>query len=116
MNASNLLNTKAAYTAAGVLALGLVVYLAVRALAGKASEAAAAVGNAVNPASDQNLANRAVTATGRVLTGDQSFSLGSWLYDLTHESYDPNKPIKRAPTIREDAGRFTDALKAGGFW
>lgn len=41
----------------------------------------AAVGQAINPASDQNIVNKAVTAAGAALTGDDSFSLGSWLYD-----------------------------------
>lgn len=54
------------------------------------------VGNVVatdlNPASDQNLVNQGVTSIGNVLvspTGpgrnaDGSWTLGGWLYDMTH--------------------------------
>lgn len=40
------------------------------------------VATAVNPASPDNLAYRGVNAVGARLTGDGSFSLGGWLYDL----------------------------------
>jgi hypothetical protein len=38
----------------------------------------------VNPGSDQNVIYRGVNAAGSAATGDGSFSLGGWLYDLTH--------------------------------
>lgn len=44
--------------------------------------AASAVGTAVNPTSDQNLAYRGVNAVGATVSGDPSFSLGSWAYDV----------------------------------
>lgn len=47
--------------------------------------------DAVNPASDQNLAYRGVNAVGGAVSGDKNWSLGSWLYDATHPTYDPNK-------------------------
>lgn len=37
-----------------------------------------------DPTSDKNLAYRGTNAVGAALTGDKSFSLGSWLYDITH--------------------------------
>jgi hypothetical protein len=52
----------------------------------KIKNAVAAVGNSVNPTSDQNLAYRGVNAVGEVLSGDPSWSLGGWVYDLTHPS------------------------------
>lgn len=73
--------------ALGAVAVGLVVYgyRKVSAAAGSVGTSIAAVAedavNAINPASDQNLAYRGVNAIGSAVTGDNSFSLGSWLYD-----------------------------------
>lgn len=47
-----------------------------------AGRAASAVGTAVNPTSDQNLAYRGVNAVGASWSGDPNFSLGSWAYDV----------------------------------
>jgi hypothetical protein len=105
------LNSKAGMTTAGIVVVAMVGYLIVRALGKKAGEAVAAVGQAVNPTSDQNLAYQGVNSVGRVLTGDQSFSLGSWLYDLTHEAYDPNKPVERLPIKRQQAQKFLDLTR-----
>lgn len=44
---------------------------------------AAAVG--FNPTNGQNYINRAVSSVGAAATGSSNFSLGSWLYDLTHK-------------------------------
>lgn len=38
----------------------------------------------VNPASSGNAVNRAVSAAGQAITGNSSWTLGGWLYDLTH--------------------------------
>lgn len=40
----------------------------------------------LNPASDKNIAYSGVNSLGAVLSGDSSFSLGSWIYDVTHPS------------------------------
>jgi hypothetical protein len=74
-------NEQLAYMTAGAAVLA---YLAWREL----KEAAASAGEAVNPTSDDNLANRAVEQTGEKLTGDEHFSLGSWAYDVTHDEPD----------------------------
>lgn len=63
--------------AAGVVVLG---YLAGR----KAGDTVSAVGTGLNPASPDNYAYRGVNSVGAALTGQESFSLGSYLYDLTH--------------------------------
>lgn len=42
------------------------------------------VGEAFNPASEKNIVNRGVTAAGKAVTGDKYFTLGGWLYDITH--------------------------------
>ena len=88
-----LLNSKAAAVAAGVLAAGLVFYLLARRGTGAVGDAASAVGTAVNPLDSDNVFARGVDAIGDVLDDaddNDSFSLGSWLFDLTHPEYDPN--------------------------
>lgn len=81
---------KLGLTGGGVLALaavaslavgGVVLYVKRREIAAGVSEAASAVGQAVNPTSDQNLAYRGVNAVGEAVTGDASFSLGAWLFE-----------------------------------
>ncbi len=59
----------------------------------KIKKALEAAGQAVNPTSDKNLAYTGVNAVGAAVTGDKDFSLGSWLYDVTH----PNDPYNKAP-------------------
>ena len=61
--------------------------------AGKAVEAAQAVGNAVNPLNHDNVFAGAVNKVGGAITGDSSWSLGAWLYDVTH-------PEESAPAAR----------------
>lgn len=78
-------------------------------------DAAAAAANAVNPTSDKNLAYRGVNAVGEVLSGDESFSLGSWLYDVTH----PNEGklisttppyVPRSTAVKEEAAWYERLL------
>lgn len=78
--------------AGGAVALaGAVVYFGAK----KAGELAAKVGESVNPADSDNIVNRAVTGIGEAITGDKGFSLGSFIYDLTHPPYDPNAGVMR---------------------
>lgn len=71
---------KTELTAGGVIALtaiagvGIVLYLNRNAIKGAVQ--------AVNPASDQNLAYRAANAVTRTVTGDESATFGTALYDL----------------------------------
>lgn len=48
--------------------------------------AAQAVGGAINPVSNQNVFYKATNAVGGAVTGTQSFSLGSWIYDKINPS------------------------------
>lgn len=43
-----------------------------------------AIGNAINPLSDQNLAYKGANAVVQSLSGNSTASLGTWLYDITH--------------------------------
>lgn len=68
-----------------IAAVGVGLYLFFKR---EVSDAAAAVGNAINPASDENLAYRGVNAVGGALSGDEHWTLGGWLYDILHPSAD----------------------------
>lgn len=47
-----------------------------------------AIGNAVNPVNPDNVFYSGTNAVGEALTGEEGFSLGAWLYDVTHTSTD----------------------------
>jgi hypothetical protein len=111
----NLLNTKAGAYAVVTVIAGVALYLVAKKLGGAAADAAQAVGDAVNPTKDTNLAYRATNAVGSALTGDDSFSLGGWFYDITHpgeaasiRSTPPFAP--RATQVREEASWFDSLL------
>lgn len=107
----NVLNSKAAgYAVVALIAVGALYFLGKK-LAGSAGDAARAVGQAVDPTSDKNLAYRGTNAIGEALTGDKDFTLGGWLYDITH----PNEGAEiartpgfspRANQVRETASFF----------
>jgi hypothetical protein len=68
--------------AAAIAAVGFVAWKVTKAAGAGvavAGEAARSVVAAVNPADDRNLANRAVSAAGAAITGDESWSLGGQL-------------------------------------
>lgn len=57
----------------------------------------------VNPANTGNVFYRGVNAIGRGASADSNFTLGGWLYDLTHPEYNPNQvTVPRASGV--DAG------------
>jgi hypothetical protein len=107
----NILNTKAGGYAAMVLVGGVLIYFVAKKFSGAVGDAARAVGEAVNPTSDKNLAYRGVNAVGEALTGDTDFNLGGWIYDLTHKDYDPNAPfVPRSVQVKEEASFFERML------
>ena len=72
------------------VATGVGVWMVTRGL-GKAAdsivEGAKNVGDFVNPASTGNFISRGINAVGDVLddgADDNSFTLGGWIYDVTH--------------------------------
>lgn len=108
MNAATLLNTKAVTVGVGIIVGGALLYWVANKVIDKATSAAGAVGDAVNPTSDQNLAYRGVNAIGAAVSGDPSWSLGSWLYDVFNPppeavrgDYEPRKL-----TVRKEASIF----------
>jgi len=80
---------------------------AARAGATLAAEGLATVGAAINPASDQNLAYRGVNAIGSGITGDSSWTLGGWIYDVTHPSEEQLRAVGLRPAARGPAERST---------
>ena len=52
----------------------------------------------VNPTDPRNLAYTGVNAVGSVLTGDSGFTLGGWIYDITHPTVAHNSaPVVMGP-------------------
>ena len=84
MKGSEVLNSKALTYPLMLLAGATLVYIVARQFQRKAGDLAAEVGDAVNPLSDRNLAYRATNAVGAAVSGDPTFSLGSWIYDVLH--------------------------------
>ena len=68
-----------------LLGVGVAGVVALWYLKKKAGETAAAVGNAINPVNPENVFYAGVNNVGEALTGDEAFSLGSWLYGVTHD-------------------------------
>ena len=54
---------------------------------------------ALNPASDKNLAYTGVNAVGQTVSGDDSWTLGGWIYDITHDD-----PLAQEPVFRGSGG------------
>jgi len=83
-------NTKAGMIVAIGLVGSVVVVIAAKKATEVVSDTAADIGHAVNPLNDENVFSTGVDAVGAKISGDEHFSLGGWVYDLTHEKYDPN--------------------------
>ena len=70
----------------GYGAAGLVVFLGGRKII---KEALGDAGQAINPVNNNNIFKRAVDAVGGAVSEDESWTLGGWVYDITH----PNQKI-----------------------
>lgn len=111
----NFLNTKAGAYAVVTVIAGVAIYFVAKKIGGAAADAAQAVGDAINPTKDTNLAYRGVNAIGAAVSGDDSFSLGSWIYDITHpgeaEAIRSTPPFApRSTQVREEASWFDSLL------
>lgn len=82
-----------------VAALMLIGYALAKKTAAAVGTAASAVGTAINPNSADNLIYQGVTAVGNTLTGTSDFSLGGWLYDITHAADPFGGPLPAATDI-----------------
>jgi len=81
MNVVKLADTKAGM----VVAIGIVGGLALYFVGKKANETIGDVGNAINPVSSENIFSTGVDSAGAILTDNENFSLGVWIYDLIHD-------------------------------
>src|SRR5579863_7924709 len=94
MTGGSALNSKAVtYGILAVIGIAAVYFLGKKLISAAGSgitTAAGAVGTAINPTDPNNLAYRGVNAVGASVSGDSSWSLGGWIYDLVHPAYDPN--------------------------
>lgn len=48
------------------------------------SKKAVDVGQAINPVNDDNIFASGVDAVGAKLSGNENWTLGGWIYDITH--------------------------------
>lgn len=102
-------------TLAAGLAAGLAVLWLVK-KAGEARDSAAAaavdavksVADALNPTSASNLAYRGVNALGDAITADdpRPFSLGVWLYEVTHPAQNARDNAIAAPVSSARTGAW----------
>jgi len=67
-------------TLGAIFAGGVVLY--------KANKAGQAIKETVskdlNPASNENIINKGVSSVGASISGNENWSLGGWIYDITH--------------------------------
>jgi len=102
--------------AAAIVIVGVVAWRAWRA----APAALDAAGRAINPTSPDNLAYRGVNAIGAAVTdpdgpgrnADGSWTLGGWLYDVTHPGWADMTPT--VPQRQTGAGVPQRQTGAGG--
>lgn len=82
------LTDKQFYVVAGVVVViaGYAAYRAVKV----ADVVAETVRTDLNPTNQDNIVNRTFTDGWRNITGNDTWTLGGWVYDLTHTPYDPN--------------------------
>jgi len=96
------LNGTAVLAVAAVAAVGVIVWRGSK-VAGQAVDTIAAAADKVNPANPDNVVNQAVTGIGKTVTGNENWTLGGWIYDMTHS--DPlvmyTKPEGREPAPAE---------------
>lgn len=56
------------------------------------------VGSGINPLSQDNWINRSVNGIGAAITGENEWSLGSWLYDVINPNQSTGKNTVTLPT------------------
>lgn len=77
------LNGTAVLAVAAVAAVGVIVWRGSK-IAGQAVDTITEAADKVNPANPDNVVNQAVTGIGKTVTGNENWTLGGWIYDMTH--------------------------------
>lgn len=90
----------------GVVVIGLFGVLAVWYVKRQAT----AIVEAVNPVSPDNVINQGVEAIGTAVSGEQGWTLGGWLYDITHPGTMSAEAIRSTPP----ADATSPGLPGGG--
>ncbi len=94
---------------AGVALVGLVAAVLI---GKKAAAVAGEVGQAVNPLNHDNVFAAGVNAAGAAVSGDADFTLGGWLYDVTHAPLDLT--VKPAPDPFDFGNPVYSGVNAAG--
>ncbi len=80
----------------GIMLVGLLVGVPLLGYIGwkmyGAKDAIASAVDKVNPASNNNFVNQGVESIGQALTGDDSWTLGGWAFDWTHNTDGSYRP------------------------
>jgi hypothetical protein len=69
----------------GAVAIIALYYLGKR----EVTAAVGTVADAINPVNDNNIFSSGVDAVGAKLSGDENWTLGGWIFDVTHAEYVP---------------------------
>lgn len=77
-------STKLVIGLAGLGVVAFVLYKTGKGVANAVPKALGAAGSAINPLNPENIFASGVNAVGAALSGSPGFSLGSWIYDVTH--------------------------------
>jgi len=72
-----------------ILALGGVALVFVLLAENRVKKAVEAAGDAVNPVDKDNIFHSGVNAVGAAVSGKEGWSLGGWVYDVTHPNRGP---------------------------
>lgn len=81
MNIDKLANSKVGLALAiGVIGAGFLYYTGK-----KAAETVSEAAQALNPINNDNIFASGVDAVGAKLSGNEHWSLGGWIYDITHK-------------------------------
>ena len=84
--------------------LGLVLIIGAAWAGKKAVAAVGDVAQAVNPLNPDNVFAGAVNATGAAVSGNPDFSLGAWLWELTHPGQAARDAAITAPVTLDKPG------------
>ena len=87
-----------------VVALSAVAAVTVWYTKKQATQAIDVVGDAINPVSQTNIVNRGVNAVGAVLSSNDNFTLGGWLYDVFNGTQDEQSQRAEEKAMIEKLG------------
>lgn len=90
-------------------AVGALVYAYRRVSSGlQALPTVAEITPLINPASNQNLVYQGVNAVGGAVAGRSDWSLGSWVYDVTHPNENLEHQSSPPPKITDAPPTYFD--------